>query len=112
MKTAIIAVAGAGLLGLALTAPKPAEAAQVFVDLHFGVPVVAPRPRVVYEPVVVYRPRVVTPPHVVYYRPHHYYQPHHYNPHYGTVVERGHEIRRVEGPVIQRGPIVEQYWPR
>ena len=112
MKTAIIAVAGAGLLGLALTAPKPAQAAQVFVDLHFGIPVVTQRPRVVYEPVVVYRPRVVTPPPVVYYHPHHYY-PHHYYRHHETVVERGREIRRVEGPIIeQRGPIVAPRWPR
>ena len=103
MKPSIIAVVASGFLGLAFTTPKPAQAAQVFVDFHIGVPaVVTPPSHIVYEPVVVYRPRVVTPPPVVYY-PRHYYHPYR-----GAVVHHGygHEIRRIEGPII------EQRWAR
>jgi hypothetical protein len=98
MKPSIVVATAAGLLALALTAPRPAHAAQVFVDLSIGVPAVVVPPRVVYEPVVVYQPRIITPPPVVYYYPHH----HHYHRYYGAGFYRSHEIHRAEVPIERR----------
>jgi hypothetical protein len=72
MKAPLFVLAAAGALGLTLVVPNRAQAGQVFVDLHIGLPIVVHRPHVVYEPVVAYRPRVICPPPVVHDRPHHY----------------------------------------
>lgn len=87
MKLPLLVLAAAGTLGLALTAPKPAEAGQVFVDVHFGLPAAVVSPVVTYEPAVIYRPRVIVPPPAVYYRTYPHYRWHDYRWHERRIAE-------------------------
>lgn len=83
MNKAPLLLAAAGALVATAAVPNDAQAGQVSLNIHIGVPVVpAYRPRVVYEPVIyqpiiAYRPRTIYPPPAVYYRPayhdHRYY---------------------------------------
>ncbi|GEM_PF-5648690 len=74
MKTSLLLLAAAGMLGVAAAAPGEAQAGQVRVNIDIGVPAVVYRPRVVYQPVVAYRARSICPPPVIYYRPHAHYR--------------------------------------
>lgn len=83
MKKSLLLLAAVGTLAATVAVPTAAQAGQVSLNIHIGVPVVPIyRPRVIYEPavyqpVIAYRPRAIYPPRVVYYRPaypeHHYY---------------------------------------
>lgn len=83
MKTPLLLLAAVGTLVAAVALPQDAQAGQVSLNIHIGVPVVPTyRPRVIYEPVlyqpaIAYRPRAICPPPPVYYRPayseHRYY---------------------------------------
>ncbi len=102
MKASLFVLATAGALALTLAAPNQAQAGQIFVDLHIGLPVVVHRPHVVYEPVVVYRPRVIYAPPAVHYRHHSHYHPYartYYSapvhPSYGSSYGRGGYIAEV-----------------
>ncbi|MFL6652028.1 MAG: hypothetical protein ACJ8J7_12160 [Sulfurifustaceae bacterium] len=88
MKTSLIMLAAAGSLALALGTPKSAQAGQVAVDIHIGIPgVVVSAPAFVYPPAAVYSPAVAYRPYppVVYYSPYPYYRPA-----YGTRYHHGH----------------------
>jgi hypothetical protein len=74
VKALIITLAATAAMGLALITPTNAEAGQVQVNVHLGVPTVAHHARVTYRPVVVYHPHVI-------YRPTRHFRHRYYHGH-------------------------------